>query len=274
MNSESAFICITCGTQFAPAASVPPLCPICCDERQYVGHGGQQWATLEEMRGGEWKNAIREQESRLIGIGTEPKFGIGQRALLVQYPGGNVLWDCVSLLDDSTVKSVRDLGGVHAMAISHPHYYSAMVEWSRAFGGVPIYLHERDREWVQRPDAAIQLWDGDAKVIGDGLTLIHTGGHFDGFQVLHWRDGAEGRGVLLSGDQPQVCSDPRWVSFMWSYPNYVPLSAGEVRRIAGILEPWTFDRIYGAFWPSIVPSNGKGVMRRSVDRYLRRLEAP
>jgi hypothetical protein len=220
---------------------------------------------------GPWKNALREQEPNLIGIGTEPKFGIGQRALLVRSPAGNVLWDCISLLDDATVNAVRDLGGISAIAISHPHYYSAMIEWSHAFDSVPIYLHEADRRWVLRPDPAIRFWSGATMEIADGLTLIHTGGHFDGFQVLHWREGAGGQGVLLSGDQPQVCPDPKWVSFMWSYPNYIPLSASKIEVITRILEPWPFDRLYGAFWPSIVPADAKAIVARSASRYLRHL---
>ena len=30
---------------------------------------------------------------------------------------------------------MNELGGIAAIAISHPHYYTSMVEWSRAFGG-------------------------------------------------------------------------------------------------------------------------------------------
>lgn len=266
------YFCVTCGTQFPPTSGGPPQeCPICLDERQYVGSDGQQWVTLDAMRRCSWKNAIRAQELNLTGIGTEPKFGIGQRALLVQTPGGNILWDCISFLDDATIEAVRRLGGLSAIAISHPHYYSSMVEWSRAFGGVPIHLHEADLPWVQRPDPAVRPWKGETKEIADGLTLIHTGGHFDGFQVLHWRDGAEGRGALLSGDQPQVCADPKWVSFMWSYPNYIPLGAREIERIAATLERWPFERLYGAFWPSVVPTEAKKVVQRSVDRYLRQI---
>ena len=80
MKAESAgtcFICVTCGSQFSPTERAPAGCPICLDERQYVGAQGQQWTTLEEMRRGEWKDVFREQEVGLVGIGTEPKFGIG-----------------------------------------------------------------------------------------------------------------------------------------------------------------------------------------------------
>jgi hypothetical protein len=41
-------ICRTCGVQYgAPRKD----CPICEDERQYVGWDGQQWTTLAELRG-------------------------------------------------------------------------------------------------------------------------------------------------------------------------------------------------------------------------------
>ena len=188
------FICTTCGTQHAEAEAPPDRCAICEDERQYIGWGGQRWTTLEELRA-DHTNRIRDEEPGLTGIGTQPKFGIGQRALLVRSPGGNVLWDCISLIDDATVEAVRRLGGLAAVAVSHPHYYSSMVEWSRAFGGVPIYLHAADREWVMRPDPAIEFWDGDTKALHDGLTLIRCGGHFEGGTVLHWPAGADGEGA-------------------------------------------------------------------------------
>ena len=112
-----------------------------------------------------------------------------------------------------------------------------MVEWSRAFGGAPIYLHADDRQWVMRPDPAIVFWEGDTLELGPGLTLLRLGGHFAGAQVLHWAGGADGRGVLLAGDILQVVQDRRFVSFMYSYPNYIPLPAATVRRMLALLEP-------------------------------------
>ena len=266
----TAFICITCGTQFPPAASAPAECPVCSDSRQYVGLDGQQWTTLDALRDTH-RNVILAEETSVHSIHTQPGFAIGQRAFLIATPQGNVLWDCISFLDDATLRAVRELGGVSAIAISHPHYYSSMVEWSRAFGDAPIYLHEADQRWIQRPDANLRIWAGATNQIADGFTLIRTGGHFEGFQVLHWRDGAKGHGALLSGDQPQVCPDPRWVSFMWSYPNFIPLSATEIHRVLAILDPWSFDRLYGAFWPSVVKRAAKAAVQRSAARYLDRL---
>ncbi len=260
------FICQTCGTQFAATATPPDHCPICTDERQYVGHDGQQWTTLADLQITH-HNIIKTVEPNLTGIGSHPSFAIGQRALLLQTPNGNVLWDCISLLDDPTIAVVNALGGIDAIAISHPHYYSSMIEWSRAFDA-PIYLHAADREWVMRPDPAIHFWEGATHSLIDGVTLIRCGGHFAGGTVLHWAAGADGNGAMLSGDILQVVSDRRFVSFMYSYPNLIPLPARAVEQIVAAVEPFAFDRIYGAWWGRIVADDGKASVQRSADRYI------
>ena len=262
------FICTTCGTQYAEGDEPPNACAICQDERQYVKSTGQQWTTLDNLRKSN-RNSIRFEEARLIGIGIDPHFAIGQRAVFVRTAQANVLWDCVPLLDPALIEMVKALGGISAIAISHPHYYSSMVEWSRAFGGVPIYLHADDRQWVMRPDNAIVSWEGGSKAVGEGLTLIHCGGHFDGGTVLHWAGGAGGKGALLSGDIIQVVADRKHVSFMYSYPNYIPLAASTVERIVKAVEPFQYDRVYGAFWDMVIEQDGKAVVKRSAERYLR-----
>jgi glyoxylase-like metal-dependent hydrolase (beta-lactamase superfamily II) len=208
-----------------------------------------------------------------LGIGTAPDFAIGQRALLVQSPHGNLLWDCVSLIDDATMDLLNGIGGVAAIAISHPHYYTTMVEWSRAFGGAPVYLHEADRHWVQRPDPSLEFWRGETQAIAGGLTLIRCGGHFAGGTVLHWPDGAGGRGALLSGDILQVTMDRRYVSFMRSYPNMWPLSRAAVEAIVGAVAPYEYDRVYGAWWDRHIESDGHDAVMRSLQRYVAAVEA-
>jgi hypothetical protein len=267
-----AFICKTCGTQFAESANPPESCPICTDERQYVGWGGQQWTTLAEMQG-KHHNTISELEPGVWAIHTEPQVGIGQQAHLIRTPGGNVLWDCVSFLDEATKKQVQELGGVAAIAISHPHFYTTLVEWSRAFGDAPVHLHAADKKWLMRPDKCVRSWTGGRLQLMDGLTLVNSGGHFDGFQVLHWSGGAGGKGVLFSADQPQVCMDRRWVTFLYSYPNMIPLGAAAVRRIVGDLRPFAFERVYGGFPGRVVARDGKGAVERSAERYLRAIGA-
>jgi hypothetical protein len=161
------------------------------------------------------------------------------------------------------------MGGIKGIAISHPHYYSCMVEWSEAFGGVPVHLHAADRKWIMRDGPTIALWQGETKELLPGLTLICAGGHYPGGTVLHWADGAGGKGALLSGDIVQVVQDNKSVSFMWSFPNFIPLSGPRVEGVVKSLSPYRFDRIHGAFNDRTIWSDGKGVMERSAERYLK-----
>jgi hypothetical protein len=270
-TAATAFVCATCGAQYTPSAQSPSECAICADERQYVGPDGQKWTTPAELQA-EHRADIRAEEPGLTGIGSKPAFAIGQRALLVETAEGNVLWDCLAPFDDEVVEAVRARGGIVAIAISHPHYYTTMVDWSRAFDA-PIHLPAADREWVTRPDPAIRFWDGDQLGLPGGLTLLRLGGHFAGGTVLHWPAGAEGRGALLSGDILQVVADRRWVSFMRSYPNLIPLPAAKVEAMTAALEPWEFDRIYGAWFGRVIDSGGHDAVRRSAARYVRAVTA-
>ncbi len=265
------YICMTCGTQYPASDSAPQHCPICEDERQYINQQGQQWTTLDTLRTDHY-NVVKEEEPGLTGIGTEPKFAIGQRALLVQSPAGNVLWDCISFVDDATVKAVQALGGITAIAISHPHFYSSMIEWSHAFGDAPIYLHASNRPYVMRPDPSIVFWEGDRHTLGEGITLVRCGGHFEGSTVLHWANGAGGLGVLLAADTIYVVQDRRWVSFMYSYPNLIPLPAPAIERIVKAVEPFAYDRIYSGWFDSVLIRDAKAAVARSAERYIHAIQ--
>ena len=266
------FICATCGIQYAASDSPPEHCLICEDERQYIGLKGQRWVTLPEMRKG-YQNRIEEIDTNITGIGTTPGFAIGQRALLIQTPKGNVLWDCISLIDDATVAAVRSLGGISAIAVSHPHTVGSLVEWSHAFDNAPIYWHTENRDWVMRPDPAFVFWGGETHSLLDGLTLVRCGGHFPGSDVLHWAQGADGRGALLTGDTMQVAQDRRYVSFMYSYPNMIPLNARAVEKIVKAVEPFEFDRLYGGWWDLIVQNDAKAAVSLSAERYIKAISS-
>jgi hypothetical protein len=258
-------ICVTCGVQYDTARED---CPICADERQYIGWAGQRWTSLDELRAAGHRGRIEEEGPGVVGIGAEPATAIGQRALLARTSSGNILWDMITYLDDDLVREIEELGGIAAIAISHPHFYGSMIEWAHAFDA-PVYVHAADRRWVARPDDSVMFWEGDTREIGDGLTLVNAGVHFAGGQVLHWRDAEDGRGALLSGDILQVVSDRRWVGFMYSYPNLIPERPRTVRRALRLLEPYSFDRVYGSFWHRVVRTDGAAAVRRSADRYLR-----
>ena len=252
------YICFTCGTQFPESAEPPAVCAICEDERQYVPEEGQRWTTLDELRASH-RAEIRDELHGLLGIGCEPKFAIGQRALLVD----RVLWDCQALLNDEIEEVV---GRIDAIAISHPHYYTTMVEWARRFG-CQIYVHADDREWVVRPDDAIVFWEGEEHELKPGLTLIRLGGHFPGGQVLHWETGgrAPHRGHRLRASRPP----PRQLHVQLPEPDSSPRAT--VVEIAHKLESWHFEKIVGAWWGTVVQHDGNGAVRRSAARYARAL---
>jgi GNAT superfamily N-acetyltransferase len=263
LAAEELAICAACGTQFDRA--VPESCPICRDPRQYVPAGGQVWTTGAALRGAHHNRIAAQGE--LTGVGSVPQVGIGQRALLV--PDGarsNLMWDCITLFDLDTAAAIERRGGLSGIAISHPHYYAGMVEWARHFD-CPIHLHAADREWIMRPDPRIELWDGERRELGNGLTLINTGGHFDGATVLHWAGGAGGEGTLLVGDVCLPVPDPRYVAFQWSYPNRVPLPAAAIERIAAALAPLRYRNLHAAFWDTEV-DDAEAVIERSVRRFV------
>jgi glyoxylase-like metal-dependent hydrolase (beta-lactamase superfamily II) len=258
------YLCKACGIQHPERAAPPERCRICEDERQFVPATGQEWITSEALASGR-SNTFHEVAPGLLGISTVPQFAIGQRALLVVTEQGNILWDCVSLLDGATIEIVRALGGLKAVALSHPHFYSAMATWGRTFD-CPVFVHEADRSWLTEPDPNIQFWAGETRDILPGATLHRLGGHFPGSAVLH----LSGRRTLLTGDTLLVTFDRMHVSFMWSYPNYVPLAAEEVERIGRRLAALDFDAIHSAFWGrGDIPTNAKAAVDRSVARHIR-----
>ncbi|MDN6161442.1 MAG: hypothetical protein L0I79_01600 [Atopostipes sp.] len=264
------YICTTCGVQYSEEEEPPKSCIICEDERQYVNPDGQEWTSLEKMQANpNYHNVIQKEEKNLYSIRTKDKFGIGQTAYLVQSEGFNILWDCLSLLDEATIERVSELGGIDAIALSHPHYYSTQVEWAEAFQA-PIYIHEDDQEWVMRESHWINYWSGEELKLTDYFILSRLGGHFKGGAVLNWTSGNSGKGILLSGDIIQIVPAEGWVSFMYSYPNLIPLPASKVEAIAADANTLHFDRIYNAFHHIIV-ENGKESVQKSADRYIKAL---
>jgi glyoxylase-like metal-dependent hydrolase (beta-lactamase superfamily II) len=258
------YLCKACGTQHPERARPPERCQTCEDERQFVPATGQEWISAEALAAGRF-NVFRKIAPGLFGISTVPQFAIGQRAFLVATPSGNILWDCLSLLDSATIEIIRALGGLKAIAVSHPHFYSAMATWGRTFD-CPVLVHEADRDWLVEPDPGIQFWSGKMRVIFPGAALHQLGGHFPGSAVLHL---AEPR-TLLTGDTLLVTPDQRHVAFMWSYPNYVPLAAPEVERIGRRLAAVDFDAIYSAFWGrGDIPKDARAAVDRSIARHIR-----
>lgn len=265
-QAQCAFVCATCGTQYAASACPPDSCPVCTDDRQHVGYDGQQWTTHAELA--RTLHNRLEADGDLLGVGIVERFAIPQRALLLRTDAGNILWDCVSVVTPEAVEAIDRVGGIDMIAISHPHFYSAMVEWSDAFGGIPILTHAADASWIARPSAQITTWTGERHSLSPTVQLIHCPGHFPGSTVLHWSAAPNGKQVLLTGDSLHVAADRRHVSVMHSVPNYIPVSAsivGDIRnRLAGI----DFDDLYGFTWGLNIIGDARSAVDASFDRYL------
>lgn len=266
-----AWICATCGTQHAPSVAAPTECAICLDERQYVGWAGQQWTTPDALR--ERHEIVFDVEDGVRTMRAEPGFGIGQRAFLVPHAGGQLMWECLSPVTEAAVAELKRRGGLTGIAISHPHFYTAMVEWSEALGNVPIYLHAADRAWVQRPSANIRFWEGARLDLADNLALVHLGGHFAGSAGLWWKDGPRPGGSLFPGDAIQVAMDRRYATFMYSYPNYIPLAAAAVEELRARVAGLEYEDVFGYSPGRQIIGDGKACIDASFDRYLAAIAA-
>lgn len=258
-------LCGHCGTQFA---ALPERCPVCADDRLSGDRSGQDWITHAELAS---RFGLRVGlDAGLPALAIDGDFAIGQRMLHLSTGAGNILWECLSLVTDEAIQALHDAGGVDRIVISHPHFYASMVAWSEAFGGVEILLHEADREWVCRPSRHIRFWRGDSLELSDDVTLLNVGGHFPGSTVLHWAKSPRG-GVLCAGDAPQVMRDHRSAAFMYSFPNYLPMSVSSVRRMRVLLAPFDYEDVYGYAWGRNILGGGRADLEASFEDYLRRV---
>ncbi|MCF7622487.1 MULTISPECIES: MBL fold metallo-hydrolase [Bacillaceae] len=264
------YICETCGVQYGGSKEVPNQCLICGEERQYVSPKGQTWTTLEMMKKDrKFKNCINLDEDGLYSINTIPNFGIGQTAYLIKDTNFNLLWDCITYIDQDTITQIEDLGGIDAIALSHPHYFSSQVEWAEAFDA-PIYIHEDEKDWVTRPSEKIIFWSGESLELQQGVILQRIGGHFKGGTVLEWKNGFRQNGILLTGDIIRIAADRQWVSFMYSYPNFIPMPSVTVERIANRVNEFKFERLYDAFH-RVIKEEAHYQVQKSATRYVKAL---
>lgn len=254
-------ICVTCGTRYSHAKYDAAHCVVCEDDRQYVHPDGQQWTTYDRLLRDHCV-AIKRHADTLHELKVTPGFAIAQRAFLIESTEGNVLWDCLPMIDAASLAFVESRGGLAAIAISHPHYYGLMVEWARLFD-CPVYLHEKDRQWVMDDDQRVEYWQGECQSLVGRMSIVHTGGHFPGSTILHH---AESETVFV-GDTLQVSRDMKHLSVMHSFPNFIPLSDDETLRVFRRVAPLRFDAMYGAFSHQNLPHGARGVFDQSLKRY-------
>jgi glyoxylase-like metal-dependent hydrolase (beta-lactamase superfamily II) len=260
MNEK--IICTACSTQYSHEKLL--VCPICNDDRQYVPETGQTWTTLDELAD-HYSIITKKLSNNLYELKMVPAFAIGQRALLVIAPGGNILWDCIALLNEPAIEFIRSRGGLKAIAFSHPHYYSTMNEWAKTFN-CPIYIHQKDEQWIFNKGTQVSLWNGTEKELWDGIRMINIGGHFAGSCILHVPFLSPG-GTVLCGDTFYISPNKKHMAVMYSYPNRIPLPLDEIQRIKEQMLSIQFDTMHGFYDYQNIYSNAKRILDDSLAIY-------
>ncbi|AVR44451.1 MBL fold metallo-hydrolase [Christiangramia fulva] len=263
-NPEKNNICVTCGTRYSDEYFDENLCPVCADDRQYINLNGQQWTSYKQMKDSHslYFNKLRND---IYEISIRPSFAIGQKAHLILHPEGNVLWDCLPFLDEAAAAFIDKLGGLKAIAISHPHYYSLMAEWAGYFD-CPVYLHENDRKWVFDKEDNIHFFSEDKLEITKGIEIVNSGGHFPGSTVLHYKSENQAP-TLFGGDTLYLSLNKKHLSAMYSYPNNIALEKKELFRCFEKVKELDFDAFFGAFsWQNLFEGAGE-IFKKSYERY-------
>lgn len=262
------WICDGCGVEHAdsPLRPAPDSCVltsavVSMEERGDLPPHGQ-WTTLDELAALAHSTEHIDHGLGVHSLRRTPRFAIGHRSFLVQTGAGNLLWDSPAYLDDEILGMIRELGGVAAIAASHPHMFGAQVSWSREFGGVPVYVNADDQEWLPYRDPVIALWRDQLEPLPD-VRLLQVGGHMRGSSVALTPDG-----TLLSGDSITGGLAKNWVSFQRSFPKHIPLSPGVVRRIVDRLEPYDFDRLY-TLGGDEIDRDAKQIVRTAAETHIR-----
>lgn len=260
-DADKPTICVNCGTRYCQVKYDAEHCVVCEDDRQYVHPDGQQWTSYDRLIH-DHSIAIKQHTDGLHELKVTPDFAIAQRAFLIESTSGNVLCDCLPLIDSAALAFVKSRGGLAAIAISHPHYYGLMVEWARLFD-CPVYLHDKDRQWVMDDDRRVEYWEGDCLPLTGSMSIVHTGGHFPGSTILHHAVSE----TVFVGDTLQLSRDKKHLSVMHSYPNFIPLSDDETLRVLERVSPLQFDALFGAFSHQNLPQGARAVFDQSLERY-------
>lgn len=262
------FICRSCGTQYAESLLTPSHCVICRADAHPDAADPPVWTTLDEIRG-RYTNLIQRLEPNLFSVRPVPTFPTGQRALLLHTKHGNLLWGSVTVIDDATVRKIQTLGGLTAIAASQPRHFASIVEWSHAFGNVPVYVHATNRRWVMRPDAVVRYWEGGELHLPHHVTLVHVGGYVEGGTLLHWPAAASGGGALLTGDMVQVLPHRKGVGLLSNSRDLVPRSADGVRKLASAIEGLEFEALHDAWSDQGITQGARAIVLESASCYLR-----
>ncbi len=239
------YVCTNCGfwqRHFAP----PPSCPVCLDFRHTPPPDGWEFWTADEATARivtRWE----EDGNGIVTFRSEPSLGIGPSGYLIPLPSGNLLFENPAWYSDDALAAIRERGGVHWLAASHPHAYGALWRAQEQFSPEAVFINVADLAWT----GAFRVnfpYDGPQE-IAPGATLVPVGGHFDGQSVLYLRD----RRLLFAGDMVKF-HPGNGISTHKAFNRRVPMSHAEIRRYRQAIAPLDFAGVYTTF--ELSPARG------------------
>lgn len=249
------WICGGCGVEHPDTSHSPaPDCAVCARDGR---RRRQVWTTLDELADRPHRVVATRLGENLLALHRIPAFAFGQWSYLVATGAGNLLWDPPNAVTDELVDLLVEGNGVAAIAASGPRMFASQVSWSHIFGAVPVFVHESERQWVQRRNPVITLWRDVAQVL-PGVAVIHCG---PGGAVAHF-----GR-TLLGGDTVRPVGHG---SVTFSSGGPAPLSAKDAELALARIEPYEFDELYGARGTSIRADAKNAVLRAAASGFARR----
>ena len=236
------YACTNCG-HWQRYFSTPPFCPICADVRNDLPENGWSFVTPGDLSARlthHWREAI----PGVWEFWSEPRFGLDSHGWLLIHPDGNVAFEAAPHYDDAQLAQIDRLGGIAVLAASHPHGYGALYQLQDRFSP-ELLIQKDDLQWTK---AMRVTWPYDETfVIHPGLTLHHTGGHYDGHAILH----DAGRRAVFAGDALKIdfSADgaPRAISCHKAYHKQIPLSRDELLRYRRVFGALDFSSVFTPF---------------------------
>ena len=239
----SPWACSNCG-HWQKYFAVPPSCPVCSDVRNDLPDDGWDFRTPAQVVAAltwHW----REVTPGIHEFWTTPRFGLDSHGWILTYPDGNVAFEAAPYYSEAALAEIERLGGIRILAASHPHGYGALYQLQERFKPEALLIQRDDLNWTK---AFRVTWPYDESfVIRPGLTLHHTGGHYDGHAVLHDAQ----RRALFAGDSLKVDFDAdgaaAGLSTHKAYHKQIPLSRDEAMRYRDVISTLDFDQVFTPF---------------------------
>ena len=236
------YACANCGF-WQRYFATPPCCPICADTRNALPEDGWDFRTPEQIAPTleyHWREAI----PGVWEFWSTPRFGLDSHGWLLLAPDGNVAFEAAPFYSQAQLDRIAALGGIAFLASSHPHGYGALHQLQDRFD-TRLFIHKADLQWTK----AMRVTDpyDDVLELRPGLTLYHTGGHYEGHAVLH----DAGRRAVFAGDALKIDfaadGEPAGISCHKAYHKAIPLTRGELARYRAVFAQLDFTSVFTPF---------------------------